>query len=525
MGRLWKKKLKERLETEKGVVIYGTGYIAQCFYNVAVEADIDISYCIVTNKGQNYDFNGIPIYTLDEKIEELKESKRTIVITVSELYVEEIKSLLNCCGLNNCFWIEEYARNVFEIMNSRMQLAQNCLEEVAEWYIDENISSDVNKPEIVNNLRRIIRREKIKRKVAFVICLMSPRVVKIVEALQNNEYEIELIVCSKEWVEDVRYSEFFQRHESTICECMEELMYQLIMSRAELVHIFSEYDRVSMAIAYNIILRKDFLPVIVFEQYDIANGMYCNIAEEILREERYCLETADGICCRGNELDYLIQMKFNINGQRIKFWDYIGNEVYENKSAKELSMCYAGGLSTERDWPEATYACLLEFAKLCEKNKCHFHLYPTQWDENKYIDYIRMDKNSLYFHFHKPIAYRDVARELSQYDYGVVITREGFLEKENNGGFSSKKVIYSTTNKFYDYLAAGLPIVAAFPVLYVKYLEEKGVLINWTIEEFDFEQLRKKRQEMKERVKAVRKEWQIKFKIVELIAFYESLLK
>ena len=186
MGRFWKKKLKERLETEKGVVIYGTGYIAQCFYNVAVEADIDISYCIVTNKGQNYDFNGIPIYTLDEKIEELKESKRTIVITVSELYVEEIKSLLNCCGLNNCFWIEEYARNVFEIMNSRMQLAQNCLEEVAEWYIDENISSDVNKPEIVNNLRRIIRREKIKRKVAFVICLMSPRVVKIVEALQNN---------------------------------------------------------------------------------------------------------------------------------------------------------------------------------------------------------------------------------------------------------------------------------------------------------------------------------------------------
>ena len=45
--------------------------------------------------------------------------------------------------------------------------------------------------------------------------------------------------------------------------------------------------------------------------------------------------------------------------------------------------------------------------------------------------------------------------------------------------------------KYFDYLDAGLPIIAGLPLKMVECLEKKGVLINWKNGQYDFEYLRK----------------------------------
>lgn len=522
MGRYWLGKLKDKVKNSNGIVIYGAGYIADCFYKDAIKIGVDILYCVVTDKKSKIDFNGIVVFDFEEKIADIKKYNRQVVVVSSDLYFPEIKKALDKHGVINYFWVEEFRRNILAELKNNYQSVADCLNGMEEWCADEREFEDL---ETISKLKVIIeKKEKIKNRILFVICLMSPRVIKIAHALQNNGYEVCIISCTDKETEDVRYHHFFKQFYCYKCKCFEELMYRIIVSRAEIIHIFSEYDKTSTSIAYNLILCKKIFSPIVFEQYDVANGMYYDMSTDVLGREQYCLENADGVCCRGNELDYLIEEKnFEIKGKIIKFFDYIGDEVFEGGDQGELSLCYAGGITTEKEWPDATYACWIELAKICEKNKCHLHVYPDLWNEKKFIDYIYMENENSYFHFHKPVAYCDLVKELSQYDYGIVPTKKGFLHKKENGGVSHQKMIYAATNKIYDDLAAGLPIIFSYPTLSVKYFESKGVALNWTIEEIDFEQLRKRKRELKKRVKDIRKKWQMKHKIIELIRFYDEL--
>ncbi len=134
-----------------------------------------------------------------------------------------------------------------------------------------------------------------------------------------------------------------------------------------------------------------------------------------------------------------------------------------------------------------------------------------------------MDRKSDYFHFHKPVSYRDLRQELKQYDYGIHIIKNNFLKREKDGYYTRNKLIYAVTNHFYDYLEAGLPIIAAYPVKFAEYFEKKNVLLNWTLEEFDFEQLICRRKELKQNAIQVKKQLSVGKQIEKLIGFYNML--
>ena len=84
-------------------------------------------------------------------------------------------------------------------------------------------------------------------------------------------------------------------------------------------------------------------------------------------------------------------------------------------------------------------------------------------------------------------------------------------------------MIYGVTNHFFDNLDAGIPTIAAAPILFAKFFEEKEVLIPWTIEEYDFDELRNRKKEYTQRVMKVQMELQIKRHIYKLEEFYDSL--
>ena len=220
-------------------------------------------------------------------------------------------------------------------------------------------------------------------------------------------------------------------------------------------------------------------------------------------------------------------LDFNFKGKRIVFLDYNSNS-YAKKNIdlpveKELSLVYSGGVVVERQYPEASLACMLEFAELCERHKSHFHLYPREYNEEVYADYIDLDKHNNYFHFHRPVPFADLYQEISQYDYAVIPVRDNVFESEVDGYYTRQKMLYAGTNKLFDFVAAGLPIIAVSPKCLTDYFGEQDIVIKWTMGQIDFEELKSKLHEMKCKVLEKQHYFSMDAHIDELINFYHAL--
>lgn len=361
---------------------------------------------------------------------------------------------------------------------------------------------------------------------------ISPRLLKTAYELKNRGITLHVLIkgdasdlggvlsklklCSDKW------DEF---------NSVAQLMSQLMHSRAFVIHYFMDWSLSECACV--ILQQKQLFMKIVVEHYDVLNGMYLNDSEYMIKAkkaERYCFENADGIVYREFSGEYLEKkLKFKIKGKQLIFLDYFSVEdavdvsMSESVDRDELSLVYVGGIATEREYPNASYACFLELADICEKNQCHFHVYPSIYDEIKYADYIEYSETSEYFHFHKTIPFSQLIIELSRYDFGVMPIKSNFMDMDENGYYKKEKMIYGSTNKYFDYLQAGLPIVAKTPTRLAKELAKHEFVIEWAIEEYDFDRLRSIKKIMKQKIMQNRASFSIEQNISNLIEFYHSL--
>mgnify|MGYP004625505697 CR=1 FL=1 len=522
-------RLKKKLELYNRIVIYGAGHLAQILNAELVENCILAKYCIVTHKNKKEEkFQNMPLFEFNDCILDMQKDDVITLIAVTELYEEEIEKTLLRHEVKNYLFVTRFVRQAtsFDIYKEKSQ--GEYIDEISEWYVDKLKLTWNNVAITRKRLEHIIIEKKYdENKIVFVVGNVAPRVIKMLEALGNKGYKIKVLFYPNVLKNNIFTERIVHLSDDyTWCESIEEVMYHIISSNSKVVHIFSH-----AAISYMsciLLNQKALFPKLVFEQYDIINSMYIQTytSKKNFEDERYCLEHAEWICCRGNEQEFLIQkMHYKIRGNIIKFFDYCQDRMMTKEkqyNKKELSLCYAGGIASEREWPGASYACFLEFAEICEKNKCHFHVYPSRWDENRFADYIELDGKSEYFHFHKPVSFEQLRKELSQYDYGVHPIKSDFINKEINGYYTKEKFIYAATNHFYDYLDAGLPIISAIPVKFAEYFVKEGVLINWVIEEYDFNKLRRRKRELYEKVIKVREKLQIQNHIQELNDFYNN---
>jgi len=257
------------------------------------------------------------------------------------------------------------------------------------------------------------------------------------------------------------------------------------------------------------------------------NYFYIDIDKKTLRNEKYCIENADGICNRGYEYEFLIEKDWDIKGKWIQFHDYCCKELnyQHNEDKEELSICYVGGIFSLKKYQDSSYAGLIDFAKMCRINKCHIHVYPSYWDKDEYSEYILEEANNPYFHIHATVPFNEMLGEISKYDYGFFPVKSDFLEKKYIGYYSREKAIYGTANKFFDYLDAGLPFVSPQPVKLMEYFKQFGVVKQWTIEEIDFDYLRKNKIELKDKVKKAHEELMLSKNVHNLIGVYDELLE
>lgn len=518
--------MAHRLSLYNKVILYGAGTMARKIYAGLLKCGISITFCVVTEKKESFFMESIPVYELKECKDILQDSETIILVAVSKLYEAEIEGILKESGINSWVCVSDFI--VDDLLEEyRDKSEEECLDEIAEWKV-VNSGNDWKSFRLI---RKEIEKEiKVKKnsenKIIFAVGDLTPRALKIISAMQNTKNEIKLLYYPDTSIRAICTEEIDKTGISIReCKCIEELIYYIIVEHARILHMFSKIE--NTIISYILVKMRSLMPYLIYDQYDIINEFYYKYPSNWLEEERFCLENADGVCNRGYELDYLKQkFSYHFKGKVIQFFDYCRNDrnVYNKPELKEeLSICYAGGVITEKEYPDSPVVCWLELAKICMVAQCHLHIYPANWSEERYAEYIKLQKCNEFFHFHYPVSSDLLYQELSKYDYGIHPIKVNFLEQEIIAYNKRDKLIYGVTNHFYDYLDAGIPIIAASPTLFAESFEKKGVLIPWAIEEYDFDFLRKNKEVYRERVKKVRQELQIKNHIHELIQFYDSL--
>ena len=515
------KKLFSDISNHKRFVIYGTGYVANLLLEVLDERHAP-EYCIVSNKDNLKEtISGIPIFEYAEKKEEILSDNLLVIVAVTEIYQNEIVSLLRNDNIKNFLNALNY---VASPLSDR--LFWKTYEKQDIKWIKQKVKAWIRENEEIITEKSILGYGDIRRfRIIMVVENYAPRVTKIAETLIKQGEDFFLLFNAK-YAESGKISnDIIGRGNYAFYSSGEELMYYLLQNNNSIIHIFS--SSFNPYISHIVVKNQAYLGKVIYEAYDIANGFYTNIDDERLAIEKYCLANASGVCYREFSLEYQENiMNLKIQKKRIRFWDYCSDEylIPDAKSDdKELTICFSGGVITEEEYADCPFGGFLGIADWCDENKCHFHVYPSVWNEKRYEKYIKRSEMDPYFHFHKTIPYEQLIKEISQYDFGITPTSDSIWDKDICGYNTRNKYVYAATNKYFDYLDAGLPIISAIPQKFVQYLESEGVLINWTNGQYDYDYMINHRYVMRKNVLELKKRLRISNHIDELLKFYEEL--
>lgn len=314
-------------------------------------------------------------------------------------------------------------------------------------------------------------------------------------------------------------------------------------------------------------------------------SVHPDFADEIERERR-CLEQADGICCRSREAD-LLEEKFGYQyRRRLPFADGCWNEAMpggatttrrlpepqarargslslavNGKAGRrdangELHVVYAGKVALGTDAGSesrsvkrqrfATCGCDLTLARGLAQQAVHFHVFPSPDQavgtfEESLTHYCDLDRTSRYFHLHDPVPADEVVEKLSRYDLAISIYPELIASTpcscENpfshpstgvSWGVTQGKLRFATSNKFYDYIDAGLPIIHNVPPgSYLAGLVERhgiGVDVRtWPFDEWGGRLREIDLKVLRTRVARARQDYDVRRHVGQLVEFYQCV--
>jgi hypothetical protein len=190
----------------------------------------------------------------------------------------------------------------------------------------------------------------------------------------------------------------------------------------------------------------------------------------------------------------------------------------KRKRGKEIHIAYAGAPVAECKWRVS----FLKIVKEITAQKMYFHTYgtcPSRRDEKLFK--LEEEKNP-YFHMHKTLTPKDLKKEISKYDYGIV---PAFL---NNLIIDPRLGQTSVAYKMFDYTEAGIPIILGVPCKFSSKIVEENK-IGICVEYKDMKNLKEilnkmNYKEMQENIKIAQEKNRLSKKIKEFERFYELVV-
>lgn len=515
--------LTKFFKTSNQVIIYGTDHMAlMTMFELSL---VNVStICFVDKEPDIRGIFGVPVIPLNN-IPFKENLDPIVIITKSFESYESIVSVFRKKGYSKFINLMDH-----QLVNRQMQRRINnqWIMQIARLYAMQSNEKDLNLQNVFSYfINSISSREE--KKAIILITNISPRSYKIIKALKYRGFVVDCIFMQgAAGAQDVKQKIIDVVDNSIETGSYLELIVRLMTSRASFVYMFSHAWQLELlAVLSYLIYKKEFFPTIIFEQYDVGK-LYTNFANLILDLEKFCVENADIVCDRSFEIDYLIEChNYVLKGTKVRLFDGLDSDVKVNtptiiKKGSPLKLCYAGGLvniKIQDDWG------WIDLAKKCEDNHCHLNVYPAPgcWSrpnyKQEYEEFFEMDRNYKYFHLHDPVPYEKLVNVLSQYDYGIHPMRKIEISSKADrfGYYDNFKRIYASSNHFFDYISAGIPIIGHYPERIMKFFKQIGISVDFTIEEYDFDFLKKNLYKYHDKVKMVKENFYVNNLIIDFL--------
>lgn len=312
--------------------------------------------------------------------------------------------------------------------------------------------------------------------IVLVADLVLPRVCKIAYGLKSIGWQVILLYQNAPFNEPEKYCDrVYIYHSPAEALAIARQFHPIVY------HIFSVIDFVIASLFIH-----DKPGKIVFDDYDVMAGM---MKEDWtsrhftgqMQLEKFCLENADGLCCRSIEMQYSRRcFEYKYRGKRIFFADYCWNfpnitiSTSYQSTDDAIHVVYAGNIPYEKSQKPSNYLLLL--AETLAQHKIHYHIYPAPHVVENFktdlLGYIQLSDQSPFFHLHQPLDNEDMIEEFTQYDLGLSMFGQEH-SSYHQPYHVQQKFEYCMANKLYDYLDAGLPYLIVKPLRFLRFLANR----------------------------------------------------
>ena len=399
------------------------------------------------------------------------------------------------------------------------------------------VQKQLNKICVFGLLRYRQKLEQDTKCVIFITDYMSSRIEKMGYALKKKGYKVIIFLQGKgvgEGLYDKNRNDVYDR--LYVFRNMRTLYFLCLRFKPLVYHICSTCCVEKWVVS--LIKHKRHIGKIVYDQYDVYRDMYAEENQKFIDYEKYSLENADGLVCRSFQTQYLKkEHQYCYKGKRLLFFDYCWNrkppKKYPKSFNEELSIVYGGRLLPRRSssplsqiewdglsaWVEATKQCSAKMVAIA------YNL----TDGHEFKDFFKLARRNTNFILKEKMSLDDLIQYESKMDYGTDTFELSRDQQKNfkNFNFEAREK-YCATNKYFDYIDAGIPIICGRNgEIMGRYLEKYGVVFRCTLEQLpeNMDELKKRRNEYAHNVMIARNELGIERQISRLIEFYIHISK
>lgn len=539
--------LQDALSAYEQIIIYGNGMYAHEIWPklLALGLGSRVKEIQVSGRDSSEKLYDVPIVQAHQN----NFGENTVVLlAVSKRYEEEIKEKLKVYQYKNIVCLADYVRED----DAELYIGKSFEEyftHVAEWYAYENAVGISGFSKCCENIKRqaVIRKtsQKSDKKITFITGPITARVAKIIRALVKKGYVCDVI--------KYRSTGFYVAEQDlkeqgilvADAKCVEEVLYRALFSNCSIFYVEAPHNDCFLPII--MLEQKEIYSKLVLELYDVCTGAFTGLATERYEMERQALEAADGIVWRYFIKEYLEkEYNYHFSGCSVQLLDCCDdNEQIPVQREKDtlhdcLKICTVHsdmeGFLTEK-FDKLPYVWLASCQSILKKfegrKDCVFHVYTWSVDE-KYKEIVTELENKYpNFKVYIGLRHKDLVQELQNYDYGFFLYTNKEIPPKGislgtlyNGsfGFAEGTFRYSVGNKLFDYIEAGIPIVATLPEKLCDYFDRYGVLVKMNIDTLDINYLKEKKSFYKKQVIANRQFFLMDNHIDRLINFFNEVL-